>query len=218
MLVLDTASRRVCVALIEDSKTIATRHSEDEASRSLFPSIKTLLEDRSMRLADLRSIAFCEGPGSMLGIRTAVMGIRTWLATDQLENCQILSFNSLRVGSSIVADTPDAPNSFLVVTDARRQSWNALSMAPSATGSVELIENEALEKNELPIFSLEEFPTWTRTEAKIVRLSYEAENVFVKACFPSMLKANPESELLNTRTFEFAKWIPLARTAERIEQ
>lgn len=217
LLVLDTASRRVCAALIEKSDSVTTRFSDEEASLSLFPIINDLLEERAMKLSDLRAIAFCEGPGSMLGIRTAIMGIRTWMATKQLEDCKLFSFNSLQVGSQIIANTPNAPASYLVVTDARRQSWNCLKVDSSKPTAIELIENPALEKSDCPIYSFDEFPSWTRTEADIVRFPYRPESIFQSAAFPRLLKANPNAEPLSARTLEFAKWVPQARTADQIE-
>ncbi len=217
-LVIDTASRRVCVALIETPEAdTATKFSDEEASLSLFPTIKSLLDERTMKLPQLRSIAFCEGPGSMLGIRTAIMGIRSWIATGQLKGCTIFSFNSLQVGKQIIANTSDAPDSYLVVTDARRQSWNCLNSANQNTSVVELIKNEALEQATQPIYSFDEFPSWTQTQANIIRLSYRPEDVFQSLAFLDFLRQNPDTEPLNTRSLEFAKWIPKARTADSIE-
>ncbi|MDE0769935.1 MAG: hypothetical protein OSB19_16270 [Opitutaceae bacterium] len=218
MLVVDTASRRVCVALIETPEAdTATKFSNEEASLSLFPTIKSLLEERSMKLAQLRSIAFCEGPGSMLGIRTAIMGIRAWIATGQLEDCKLYSFNSLQIGKHVIANTSDAPDSYLVVTDARRQSWNCLNSLNLDGNAVELIQNEALEQATQPVYSFDEFPIWTKTQANIIRLFYRPEDVFQSLAFLGLLRQNPDTEPLNTRTLEFAKWIPKARTADQIE-
>ncbi len=218
MLILDTASRRPCVALIEKTKPVSTHHSDDEASLSLFPLIKSLLEERSLKLSDLRAIAFCEGPGSMLGIRTAIMGIRTWIGTEQLIDCNLFSFNSLQIGKLIISSGKPDRASFLVVTDARRQSWNCLQAGSDSNASeIEVIENETLEKSDLPIYSFDEFPSWTRSAANIVRLPYRPESIFRSPGFPDLLKPNPNSEPLNTRAIEFAKWIPQARTSDRIE-
>ncbi len=218
MLVIDTASRRICVALIVKPGTdVATSFSDEEASLSLFPTIKILLQGQAIKLSQLRSIAFCEGPGSILGIRTAIMGIRVWAATRQIDDCNFFSFNSLQVGSKLVKNSPSPPTDYLVVTDARRQSWNCLNGSNENTSEVALIENTALEQAPQVTYSFNEFPNWTRTQANIIRLSYRPESIFQNSAFPDLLRSNPTADPLNTRTLEFAKWIPQARTADRIE-
>ncbi len=217
LLVIDTSSRRVCVALIDGSESVATRFSNEEASLSLFPLIANILAERELKLDQLKSIAFCEGPGSTLGIRTAIMGIRAWQGAGLNGNVAIFSFSSLRVGYELLTKSASPGDSFLVVTDARRNSWNCLKTQNREPCAVTLLENQALENASLPIFSFDEFPSWTKTVASIDRKSYRPEIVFEDPGFTDLLKPNPAAEPMNVRTMEFAKWIPKARTSDQIE-
>jgi len=217
MLVIDSSSRRVCVGVFDSEGHLHSRSSEEDASVSLFPLIKTLLSETDASLATLKSIVFCEGPGSMLGIRTAVMGIRTWQGAGFIDKQCLYSFNSLGIGAELVRGTHPSENHFLVATDARRNSWNTLRVGSSRTESIKIVPNTELEKESLPVFSFHEFPTWTRSEANPTLLPYRPETVFASPSFPALLSPNPEINPLDLRAMEFAKWKPVARTADQIE-
>ncbi len=217
MLAIDTSSRRACVGLFDEKGTLSCKTSEEEASLSLFPLIKHLLKEFNWQLSDINSIAFCKGPGSMLGIRTAIMGIRTWQGVKLIEGKQIYSFSSLAIGAELVRQSSLSAKTYLVITDARRNSWNALKVKETSIGPVQFIDNATLEAENIPLFSFNEFPKWTRTQAHIRCLSYLPENVLSSPRFPLFLEKNPDANHIDLRSIEFAKWIPTARTADRIK-
>lgn len=217
MLVVDSSSRRVCVGLFDEKGVLSYRTSEEDASLSLFPLIKTLLEEFGWQLSQIHSIAFCQGPGSMLGIRTAIMGIRTWRGARLIEDKPIYSFTSLQIGAELVRGSPDSKDPFLVITDARRNSWNALRVNGPSTEPIQIIENQAIEAETAPLFSFNEFPTWTRSQAKVNLLPYRPENIFSSSRFSRLLVENAEANPMDMRSMKFAKWIPVARTADQIK-
>lgn len=217
MLVIDTSSRRVCVGLLSESGSLIQKTSDQEASLSLFPIIKSLLSQCDWKLSDIASIAFCEGPGSTLGIRIASMGIRTWKETGSIENAKIYSFSSLALGVELTRFSMECPTPFFVVTDARRNSWNALRVDGDTIHPIKIIDNTTLEKEKIPVYSFDEFPSWTRSRASIKRLPYHPEKVFTTSAFLGLLRTNENVDPMNLRSMEFAKWIPVARTAEQIE-
>lgn len=217
MLAIDTSSRRACVGLFDEKGALSYRTSEEDASLSLFPLIKHVLKEFDWQLSDINSIAFCQGPGSMLGIRTAIMGIRTWQGVKLIEGKQIYSFSSLAIGAELVRLSFPSEKTYLIITDARRNSWNALKVEGASIGPVQIIDNAAIEAETIPLFSFNEFPTWTHTQAHIQCLSYRPENVLSSSRFSLFLEENPDSNPMDLRSIEFAKWIPAARTADQIK-
>ncbi len=218
MLVVDTASRRVCVGLFNESGELSTRDSDEEASLSLFPLVKNVLEPAGWSLTNLESIVFCSGPGSVLGIRTAAMCIRTWQGAGLIPDVKIFSYSSLHLGAALVRlDQPDLPGPFFTVTDARRQSWNALKSDAGGDGVIGILDNADLEAESAPLFSLREFPVWTQTRAKVEPLSYLPERVMKSPEFSQLLVKNPNVDPLKIRAIEFAKWTAKPRTADQID-
>ena len=218
LLVIDTASRRVCVGLFDEMGSLTTRNSDEEASLSLFPLVKNLLEPIDWSLADLDSIAFCSGPGSVLGIRTAAMGIRTWQGAGLLPETRIYSYSSLHLGATLVRLSQSEYNEpFITLTDARRQSWNALKSDRGRNNPIAILENEALEAATAPLFSFNEFPVWTQTSADIAFLPYRPECVMESPEFAPLLEENATADPMKIRPMEFAKWTAKPRTADQID-
>ena len=99
LLLIDSASQRLCVSAFDATGHLATVVNLEDASMALFSSISDLLSEIDLPLDEIRAIAFCSGPGSMLGLRSAAMGIRAWQATGILDNVSIYSFTSLQIGA-----------------------------------------------------------------------------------------------------------------------
>ena len=110
-LLLDAASERIQVGLCAVDSGRWTESSA-EAGEGLFRCLDALGVDP----ATVPAFAFCEGPGSILGIRTAAMAIRTWSA---LTPRPCYHYQSLAVVATALADPMIA-----VVADARRESWH----------------------------------------------------------------------------------------------
>ena len=216
LLLIDSASQRLCVSAFDAKGNLATRVSLDDASLALFPSISDLLSEISLTLEELTAIAYCAGPGSMLGLRTAAMGIRAWEATGILDQVSIYSFTSLQIGAELV-DSQDEGD-FLLVTDARRHSWNAIERKSGNIGEVKLISNESLEAYPGRIYTLTDFPSWVQPAKTLNQVPYRPEDVFRKPGLIRLLNPAPEIELLSLRKSEFAKWIPKARTSDNLSR
>ncbi len=216
LLLIDSASQRLCLSVFGDDGNLATRVSHEDASLELFSSIADLLSELSIDLRELNAIAYCAGPGSMLGLRTAVMGIRAWQATGTLDTLSIYSYTSLQIGAELARLV--GSDDFLLVTDARRNSWNAIECRGGDIGNVTLIPNESLDSYSGQTYTLADFPRWARTEKPLTQIPYTPEAVFTQPGFRSLLSPAPEIELLSLRNSEFAKWIPKARTADNLSQ
>lgn len=214
LLLIDSASQRLCISAFDAQGNLVTRVSQEDASLVLFSSIADLLSEISLELGELKSIAFCAGPGSMLGLRTAAMGIRAWQATGILDSVSIYSFTSLQIGAELARQEEDGLEDFLLVTDARRNSWNAIERKNGRVGEATLISSEFLESYSGTIYTLADFPKWAQAKQPLIEISYLPEKVFSTIAFSSLLKPAPKVELLALRNSEFAKWIPRARTAD----
>lgn len=113
LLVLDAASSRAQTGWLEAGATARWQSSEEDSGRALFKCLSRL------RINPLEAGAwvFCEGPGSILGIRTAAMALRTWQV---LSGRPVYSYGSL----NLVAHAQDRPD-LCVIADARREHWHA---------------------------------------------------------------------------------------------
>jgi tRNA threonylcarbamoyladenosine biosynthesis protein TsaB len=126
LLLIDAASQNVQVGWAEASGEIRWETSLQEAGIAIFRG----LEGLGIDVNQAKAFAYCEGPGSVLGIRTAAMALRTWT---MLEARPVFSYYSLAVVAEALG--PEDPT---VIADARRESWHqfkrgdALRRVPAA--------------------------------------------------------------------------------------
>ncbi len=129
---MDACSTRVEASLwTTPSAPDAVAAIEGEASCALPVAVARVLaaadsaaSRSARRIQDLDAVAFCDGPGSVLGIRLAAASLRAWRAARPGLACY--SYASLPL---LTVAHPGAT----VVADARRDTWHAVRPAAPHT-------------------------------------------------------------------------------------
>jgi hypothetical protein len=78
-LLIDAATPLVQVVVLGDGEVLASESSVGNASFAIFPSMKKLLSANDLSMDDFDGMAYCRGPGSALGLRVALIAIKTWM-------------------------------------------------------------------------------------------------------------------------------------------
>ncbi|MCX6952257.1 MAG: peptidase M22 [Verrucomicrobia bacterium] len=114
VLLLDAASSRVQAGWLPGPDLAQSRWatSDEETGVGLFRSVEALGVD----LGAAGAFVFCDGPGSVLGIRTTAMALRTW---GILRARPMFAYSSL----ALVAHALGRPE-IGVIADARRELWH----------------------------------------------------------------------------------------------
>ena len=135
-LVLDAASSRIQVGHFIADENARWQTSDEEAGTGIFRCVDAL----RINLAEVGAFVYCDGPGSILGIRTVAMALRTWRV---LQPTPIFAYTSLAMVAHALGN--DAVG---VIADARRDSWHryqigtGLRRVPAASLAGELIMPE----------------------------------------------------------------------------
>lgn len=169
LLFIDAASSRVQAGWLaaDDITRARWASSDEETGVGLFRSLESLGVDVSAAGA----FVFCDGPGSVLGIRTCAMAIRTW---NVIKPRPVFTYCSL----AIVAHTLARPE-LSVIADARRELWHRFSLGgtlqrvPAAELSGELVTPE-------------NFRHWSQAPAGLTQVPYS---------LPSLLPCVLEADL-----------------------
>lgn len=114
LLLIDATSAHVQVGWLAGLSAAHWATAQDEAGVGIFQCLQTLAVDQ----ADAAGFIFCEGPGSVLGVRTAAMALRTWQV---LRPRPVFAYRSL----SVVAAAFHQPE-ISVIADARRDTWHVV--------------------------------------------------------------------------------------------
>ncbi len=124
LLVLDAASAQVQVGLLRTASPALWHSATTGAGTGLFAGAEGCLQETGLGITDIGAYVFCEGPGSMLGIRTVAMAIRSW-QTIHPRPCPAYHYQSLSLLAQELARNSIAVPC-TVITDARRDTWNCV--------------------------------------------------------------------------------------------
>jgi tRNA threonylcarbamoyladenosine biosynthesis protein TsaB len=153
LLLIDAASARIQVGWLTAGGSTQWKTSDEESGIGVFRCVEQL----GVEIGTVGGFVFCEGPGSMLGIRTVAMALRTWgvVAPRPMFSYQSLALIAHALGRSELQ----------VIADARRDSWHVFKLGdrlrrvPTAalTGAIALPENFRT-WSALPAISVERVP------------------------------------------------------------
>ncbi len=172
LLVLDAASTRVQIGLLRSGGSALWRGFDDEAGTGIFTGTETVLKEGGSKLAEIGAFLFCEGPGSMLGIRTVAMALRTWQV---LKPRPAYAYQSLAVAGRMA--WTHSPRGFAVIADARRDTWHVQQI--SADGRLAPLQRIAT--TGLPVGEMltpENFRAWAPLPRPATTCSYKLAEAF----------------------------------------
>ena len=111
-LVIDAASAVIQVGLLMPDGGARWETSPDEAGVGVFECLKRL----EATPGHCAAFVFCDGPGSILGIRTVAMALRAW---NVLNPRPMFAYSSLALVAHALGR-----DDLAVIADARRDSWH----------------------------------------------------------------------------------------------
>jgi tRNA threonylcarbamoyladenosine biosynthesis protein TsaB len=212
VLVIDSASPQVVVGLdggTDDAKPAWSRHAV-EAGIGVFAGVEEVLRLTGTTLARIRAVVFCEGPGSLLGVRIAAMAIRTWNATRAHDVSgaaapACFAYRSLELAAADLVESGQT-GAFSVITDARRSAWNTLEVsADGAFSGVRRTTANELETLGRPLFHPVGFALWQPLPPGTQMAPYRPEEVLRLARKFPLLQPCAQPDAFLTETPEYRK-------------
>ena len=202
LLLLDAASTRVQVALFSTDATARWAAADEEAGVALFRGIESLGVD----LSSVRGFAFCEGPGSILGIRTAAMALRTWTA---LAPRPVFAFRSLELVARDLARRSPAEN-FSVIADARRGAWHCVQVHAGVAGPLRRVNAAELAG---VLFMPENFRMWAAQPAETQATSYDLATLLPRVAEADLFRATEAPDAFLHEDPSYKTWTPRIHSA-----
>ncbi|HTJ78595.1 MAG TPA: peptidase M22 [Rariglobus sp.] len=199
LLLIDSSSIRIQIGLWHQNR-LSWQIEEAEAGTALFACTEKLLEKHDLHIRDLNAYIFCEGPGSVLGIRTAAVALRTWRV---INPAPAYAYQSLAVVAQALA-RPEVN----VIADARRDSWHVLNLGgtlrrvPTAELTGECIMPEG-------------FRHWTPLPAGLRRTPYDLTALFSQPAIldADLFHANAEPDAFSHEEPSYVTWTPQVHQA-----
>lgn len=188
LLLIDAASSVVQVgSLAPNGDRWAT--SGEEAGIGIFRCI----EELQITLGSATAFIFCEGPGSMLGIRTAAAAVRTW---NVLSPRPVFSYQSL----AVLAEAGGDP-ALTLIADARRESWHAMQLGGKLRRlpRLELTGRLAMPEN---------FRSWSALPAEVKRVPYSLAELLPRVTEADLFRATESPDAFLHEEPSYVTWTP----------
>jgi tRNA threonylcarbamoyladenosine biosynthesis protein TsaB len=196
VLILDASASSVQVGLVgpEGARWDA---SEEEAGVAVFAGVERL----GVNLTTVQGLVFCEGPGSILGIRTTAAALRAWQVLSPRPMWAYSSLALLAAGWSGPAVT--------FIADARRDSWH---LWDPPTG-LRRLATAALPTN-TAFATPDNFRHWATLPAGTVGVPYRIDALWAAAMHADLLRPAPEPDAFLHEEPSYVTWEPKIHQAE----
>lgn len=195
--------------LRENAEPIWER-SPDESGKAVFVLTQRCLESAGLPFSAIGGFIYCEGPGSMLGIRTVAMAIRTWQAAAAAP-VPAYRYQSLTlVAQELKRRGTPAP--FAVIADARRDSWHAVSVTADCNSLLQRIESAALAMRSDPLFQPAGFRAWTPPPREVRETPYDVGAMFAAHADEGLFDEAAAPDAFQYEAPEYKKWTAQVHT------
>jgi len=201
ILVVDAASTTIQVGLLRAGQPPQWRTSPDEAGKALFTLADEVLRHAGLTLADVRAFAFDAGPGSMLGVRTVAMALRTWQA---LAPRPAYQYQSLTLLAHELARTGRTGG---VIADARRDTWHLVEFAaPDRIAPLRRVPATELAADTATLWQPAAFRAWSRPPRATEDFAFDLATLFAAHVDADLFTAVDAPDAFQHEAPEYKKW------------
>lgn len=207
-LVTDCSAPGVRAGILGNNGWLSYQMLEGETGAVLFQAVKQLLSTSQLSLKDIRSFAYCEGPGSTLGIRINAMALRTWISLEQTTR-PVFAYRSLDAATNMVNFTHPELTDFSILSDFRKHAWNGTKVvAGSSVSKIEVVTAEDIEAWPTPRYFIQQRIHSPGLPPDTTQIDYDLEPVGNSDCFWKLLRLVENPGVFQTTNTEFKKWVP----------
>lgn len=203
-LVLDAGGSRIYGGLLAHNQWVHWESSEEQALESLYSLTRSCLRESRQTLADLKAFAFCDGPGSTLGLRLASAAILTWQQLSG-ESLPVYHYHSLQLTCFPLRPSGNPADSWLI-TDYRKNDWLGTSL--DRPDCIEQLDTERVTSLSGPVYYLPQRKSWIPPPRPTQTVAYPFETLpsFLASPNPGRLEERPLLALPGKS--DYRKWTP----------
>lgn len=205
-LVIDGSGASVFVGLLgTEGKWLSQINQKSAPLEGLFPAVDVVLRSAQYPVLNVQNFIYCEGPGSVLGLRLCAMAIQTWGHLCEL-NIHYFAFNSLSLTAAlIILDTPGIEQA-LLIADWKKGVWNSVLIENGQPGPVVTLDDQAVNNwKEGPLFYLPQRKGWQTVPQHATTREYSPNRL---PEVMQLLKKTKKIELYASNMNVFQKWVP----------
>ena len=207
VLLIDSSSTCIQVGLWRLDREITWQTSDLEAGIAIFAGVDALLAQAGGGIAEIGALVFCEGPGSILGIRTAAMALRLWSSTGRRTR-PVFAYRSLELVAHDLRRR-NVPPPFAVLADARRDSWHWVVAAPEgAIGPLQRVPTATVAAFAGQRFTPAGFRAWARLPGEVATIPYVLPDLWQRQGDADLLRAAAQPDAFLHEDATYVAWNP----------
>lgn len=177
------------------------RRSSEEAGKAIFLLADELLKAAALPLSAIQTFIFDAGPGSMLGIRTCAMALRTWQALSPRPAYQYQSLTLL------AHDLAQKGVTGAVIADARRETWHAVEFAaPAQVRPLRRVPAAELAEATIALWQPTSFRAWGKLTCPTADCSYDVAQLLTEHAEVDLFTAADAPDAFQHEAPEYKKW------------
>lgn len=189
LLVIDAASARIQVGWLPAGQPARWAGSDEESGVGVFQ----CLDQLGTAPTEAGAFVYCDGPGSVLGVRTVAMALRAWRVVSPRP---VFAYHSLALVARAL-NRADAT----IIADARRESW----LCTSLTSSLRRVPTAELAGN---LILPEGFRTWSTLPANVTRTPYVLADLLPQVADRDLFRATDAPDAFLHEEPSYATWTP----------
>jgi tRNA threonylcarbamoyladenosine biosynthesis protein TsaB len=206
VLLVDSASARVQAGLWRRDQPAAWQQSGAEPGVAVFAAVGAVLEQAGIGLTDIGALLFCEGPGSILGIRTAAMALRAW-QTRAERTPPAFAYRSLELVARDLAAVAAVP--LAVIADARRNTWHFVGVdAGRQVRPLQRVSAADLASFAGSLYVPDGFRAWTPPARPVAAVPYDLPGLWTRQGEADLLQPAPEPDAFLHEDPVYVTWSP----------
>jgi len=205
-LVIDGSGASTFVGVLgADNRWLAHASSGAAPLESLFATVESVLREAALHFEDLRAYLYAEGPGSVLGLRLCAMAIETWnrLYPDSA-NC--FAYNNLQLAAASVRSRQPMTTEALIISDWKKDLWNAVAIEAGRILAPEPVAPEALEAYGGPLYHLPARKGWQSPPPRAKLIEARPDRLPKLLDTPGLIKSTQGVQLYSAGSNTFQKW------------
>jgi len=207
VLLIDSASTCIHAGLWRRDADAVWRQSQREAGIAIFECVGAVLAEAGIGVSDLGALVFDEGPGSILGIRTAAMALRTWQAVGS-RALPAFAYRSLELVAHDLYSSGTHPP-FAVIADARRDAWHWVEVATGpAVHPLQRVSRSVLAAFAGELFMPAGFRVWAPPPRAVREVPYSLADLWRRQGDAALLHAAPQPEAFLHEDSVYVAWTP----------
>jgi len=207
-LVIDGSGSTVFAGVLgQHSQWISQSSQAGSPLEQLFPTVEATLEDAGLKLSEIESYVYCEGPGSVLGLRLCAMAIETWSRLYP-SSAHTFSYNTLQLCAKLLSVDTHLPSKTLLVSDWKKGVWNAIQINKGTISSTTVADDAAIADWDGDVYHLPQRKGWQKPPANAQTIAYAPERLPELLDHTNWLLPTVGVKLYSSGINTFAKWTP----------